>query len=116
MTTTKTYVYIGTATECFKVQFPHPIKRGVPFPVDEFFDDLFAGDPLYVEVREDHAKAILETLADAGPDPGAHIEAVQEVLAALEPARAEKDARMMKARLAFQAAQPPLTDLDLREG
>ncbi len=116
MNTTKQYVYVGDATDCFKIQFPNPIKRGVPFPVSELFEDLFAEDPLYVEVKDDHAKAILETLADAGTDIGARIEAVQEVLAALEPARAEKDARTMKARLAFQAVQPPLTEMDFKEG
>jgi hypothetical protein len=111
----KIYVYVGGATECMKVQFPHPIKWGVPFMVEDIFDDLFVDDPIYIEVKPKDAKAIQDTLDAAGKDPGAAADAKIKAVEGLKPARAEKEAQYIASLIAYQATKPAEDLIEAKE-
>jgi hypothetical protein len=99
-----------------KVQFPHPIKWGVPFMVEDIFDDLFVDDPIYIEVKLKDAKAIQDTLDAAGKDPGAAADAKIKAVEGLKPARAEKEAQFVASLETYRRAAPAVMEDEFKEG
>jgi hypothetical protein len=61
-------MWIGSAGEVMKLEFPQAIERGVPFEAAGLFTDLFLDDPLYVLVDEAAAREMLGKLKAAEGD------------------------------------------------
>jgi hypothetical protein len=103
-------MYVGVLGEAMKAEFPHLIKRGVPFEVPTMFDDLFKNDPLYIEVDEQAAREIIKEY-DVAKDISEKVELANEYIKAaketidigLKEWKARRDAHRKKVAEAQKA-------------
>lgn len=86
----KYFVWMGPQAEVVKREVKRLFERGVPTPVPALFEDLFANDPLYVEMNETDGKKALETI-NAAKDLKTRLAEKDKVLKSLKK---DQDAKM----------------------